>query len=68
MIHYYIHKTRTIVEKYEKWLSENDNAEDNLAKLLENRDAKLKKMVYRMISKRFGEIRESPIIILMDEE
>ena len=64
MINYYIHKARTIVEKYEKWLSEDDNAEDNLAKSLKNRDAKLRRMVYRMINKRFGETRKFP----MDEE
>ena len=55
MIHYYIHKARTIVEKYEKWLSEGENADDNLTKLLENRDAKLKRMVYRMIDRRLGD-------------
>ena len=64
MIVYYIHKARRIVEQYEKWLSENNNADEKLRQLLSKRDAKLRNMVYDMIKKRSKP--ESIIVITED--
>lgn len=65
MIIYYIHKARRIVEQYEEWLSEGNNAEEKLRQILSKRDAKLRNMVYDMIEKKRSKDAE-PIVITED--
>lgn len=51
-IDYYIHKARNIAELYWKWLSEGNNADKKLAKLLEGKDKLLRNLVYQTIERR----------------